>query len=258
MRWGRRWPERVPRPKARRLAEVEKDRILATLERGIAASPVLTAFGIQARVQRGRFYVERQRQEKDFEPYTEVWGRITPLTGAKKELLLEAERANGRWFEVARGLAGRLIKAIADDRKGTFHGLGALDKSLRRSGKGLNRLSVRRRGNARFFYVDTGEQCTAQEALFHYFGLSVEVIAQPRQWYWYHRMPIIVEAAKDRTRVLVQFTTATMLGDTFGGTCLYIRRDGEWGAYRIRPSESESIFRAEAWLVKRKWRAWSW
>jgi hypothetical protein len=45
-------------------------------------------------------------------------------------------------------------------------------------------------------------------------------------------------------------------GERFGGTCLYACRDGRWGAYRIRPSESRDIASAEAWLAKRKWRQW--
>jgi hypothetical protein len=56
MGWGQRWPERIPRPKARRLTEAEKDGILASLERGIVASPVLSAFGVTVRVLRGHFY----------------------------------------------------------------------------------------------------------------------------------------------------------------------------------------------------------
>jgi hypothetical protein len=47
-----------------------------------------------------------------------------------------------------------------------------------------------------------------------------------------------------------------MSGESFGGTCLYIQRDGRWAAYTIKPSESQTIAQAEAWLVKRKWRAW--
>jgi hypothetical protein len=79
MGWGQRWPERVPRPKARRLTETEEHDIPATLERGIAACPVLSALSVQVRAQRGRFYIERQRNEEDAEPCTEVWGRITCL-----------------------------------------------------------------------------------------------------------------------------------------------------------------------------------
>jgi hypothetical protein len=29
-----------------------------------------------------------------------------------------------------------------------------------------------------------------------------------------------------------------------------------WGAYPLKPSESRSIATADAWLVKRKWKAW--
>ena len=60
MGWGQRWPERVPRPKARRLTETEQQAILATLRKGITASPVLSAFGVEARANRGRFFIERQ------------------------------------------------------------------------------------------------------------------------------------------------------------------------------------------------------
>ena len=49
MRWGRHWPDRVPRPKVRRLAKAENERILATFQRGIAASPVLSAFALEVR-----------------------------------------------------------------------------------------------------------------------------------------------------------------------------------------------------------------
>jgi hypothetical protein len=45
-------------------------------------------------------------------------------------------------------------------------------------------------------------------------------------------------------------------GTEFGGTCLYACQDGKWDAYTIKPSESRDIITAEAWLVKRKWRAW--
>lgn len=257
MGWGQRWPERVPRPKARRLTDTEKQDILRTLEKGIAASPVLSAFGVQARVQRGRFYIERYDSNQDSEQLTIVLGRITPLTSAKNDLLLETERRQGSWFEVAEGSAAKLIKVIASDSKGTFHGLGFLDASLRRLGEGQARLPVTLNDKRKFVYADTGEGCTAQEALFHYFGLPVAVVAEPSGWYSYHRTPSIIEASEDRTRVLVRFTAESMSGESFGGTCLYVCHDGQWGAYTIRPSESQTIAQAEAWLVKRQWRAWS-
>jgi hypothetical protein len=244
MRWRRDWSPRPPRPKVRRLAGDEQKKLLTSMNKEIAASPVLTAFGLQAHLLRGRFYIERPTPAG-----VEVWGRITPLAD---ELLLDHERRS--WHEIARGSAPKLIKTIAGDASGTFHGLGSLDKSLRKAGQGLTRLPMKVKDN-KFIYTDSGEGCTVQEALFHYFGLPVEVIAQPAAWYAYHRAPRIVECAKDRTRVLIRFTAASLSG-SFGGTCLYAQRDGTWGAYPIRPSESESIASAEAWLVKRKWKAW--
>lgn len=38
---------------------------------------------------------------------------------------------------------------------------------------------------------------------------------------------------------------------------LYIYREGRWGAFTIRPSESDSITSAERWLEMRKWRPWT-
>jgi hypothetical protein len=244
MRWRRNWSERPPRPEVRRLSADEQKKLLAQMARDIARSPVLSGFAIQVRFLRGRFYIERGLPSG-----VEVWGRITPLAD---ELLLEVERRS--WNVVARGSAQKLIKVIAGDTRGTFHGLGSLDNSLRKAGQGLTRLPMKLEENA-FLYTETGERCTVQEALFHFFGLPLEVIAQPVVWYSYHRTPCIVECAVDRTRVLVRFTAESLSG-SFGGTCLYAQRKGLWAAYPVRPSESQSIATAEAWLIKRKWKPW--
>jgi len=50
----------------------------------------------------------------------------------------------------------------------------------------------------------------------------------------------------------VRLTAESLSGESFGGTCLYVCQDGQWGAYTIRPSESKTIAQAEAWLVKRR------
>ena len=255
MRWRRRdWPEREPRPEARTLSDEEKEKLLAAFAKEIAASPVLTGLLLQVRSQRGRFYLERPLGEGP-SAGVEAWGRITPLADSA-DLLLEQERHKGRWSEIDKGSARRLIKAIAGDTKGTFHGLGGLDKSLRLAGRGLERLPVVREGKATFGYAGTGVECSAQEALFHYFGLPLHVLVEPSEWYSYHRKPTIVEWSEDRSRVLVRFGAMSWSGESFGGTCLYALRDGRWGAYRIRPSEGRDIASAEAWLVKRKWRQW--
>ena len=110
--------------------------------------------------------------------------------------------------------------------------------------------------DCRFFYADTGEGCTVQEALFHFFGVPIDVIAEPREWYRYHCKPEIVEVSEDQTRVLVRFTTMSMSGVSFGGTCLYARVDERWQAFTIKPNQSRSIATAMAWLEKRGWQDW--
>ena len=120
-RW-RHWPEREPRPEARTLPDEEKTKLLATMTKEVAASPVLTGLGLQVRSQRGRFYLERPLGEGD-SAGVEAWGRITPLADSA-DLLLEQEGRKGSWSEIARGSARKLIKTVASDTKGTFHGLG--------------------------------------------------------------------------------------------------------------------------------------
>jgi hypothetical protein len=255
MRWRReQWPERPPRPKARTLSDEEKTKLLAGMTEAIASSPILTGLALQVGSQRGRFYLERPLGEGD-SAGVEVWGRLTPLADSN-DLLLEREGRRGSWSEVARGSVGKLIKVIAGDTEGTFHGLGSLDQALRRAGKGLERLPVKRKGKTGFVHVGGGESCSVQEALFHYFGLPLNVLTEPSEWYAYHRKPTIVEARKEKGRVLVRFGATSWSGEDFGGTCLYALRDAQWAAYRIRPSESRDIASAEAWLVKRKWREW--
>jgi hypothetical protein len=131
-----------------------------------------------------------------------------------------------------------------------------LDQSLRQAGQGLTRLPTTVDEQGRFVSVQTAEPCSVPETLFHFFGLPVDVIAEPAVWYSYHRTPHIVEFSAARTRVLVRFSAVSGSGEHFGGTCLYAQREGTWGAYPIRPSESGSIATAETWLVKRKWKAW--
>lgn len=247
MRWRRAWPSRPPRPKPRRLAANEQEDLLATMTRAISRSPILSALQLGVRCARGRFYVERHTPEG-----IEEWARITPLA---EELMLEIERRSGSWSVVAEGSALTLIKKIASDVKGTFHGLGALEKSLVAAGQGLTRLPVNVSGKTRFTY-DTGIACSTQEALFHFFGLPVDVIAQPALWYRRHRAPRIVEFSGDRTQVLVYFSAVSLSGEGFGGTCLYLSRDGEWDAFTIKPSESQDIASAHRWLIKRKWKQW--
>lgn len=246
MRWRRSWPEKPPRPKLRRLADDEQKNLLAQMTEEIPRSPVLSAFGIQVELRRGRFYVERPGPEG-----VTVWGRITPL---KDILLLEVQHRS--WKEVAKGSARKIIQTIANDTQGTFHGLGSLEKSLRKAGNGLSRQKVKSKGKATFTYSEGVESCGVQEALFHFFGLPIEIIAEPTLWYSYRRKPQFVEYSGDHTKVLVRFSATSWSGEDFGGTCLYLLNGDEWGAFTIKPSESQSIATAEKWLVKRKWKPW--
>ena len=74
-----------------------------------------------------------------------------------------------------------------------------------------------------------------------------------------HRTPILVEYSADGSRVLTQFIASTLSGAIVG--TLYVRHDDKaepgqpppWGAYTIRPSASDSIASAFAWIDKRGW-----
>ena len=250
MGWERRRPERTRRcPKVRHLTDAEKKEILRTLEKGVAASPLLSAFGVKVRRSGDRFYIEQRRPGKGS---TRVWGRIAPLATAERGLLLEVQRTGRSWVNVARGQADQLVKVIASDTTGTFHLLGSLDASFRRLQEGQERLPVVRDGCGRFAYTDTGGECSVEETLFHYFGLPIEVVAEPSGRYPYHRTLRIIETSKDRTRVLVRFVAQNAVGAICGGACLYMQRNGQWRAYTIKPSEGQSTAQAEAWLAQRK------
>ncbi len=219
MGWRDRWASRsyVPRPKLQKLSATELTRLQATASRFVARSPVLSELVSKVEVQRGRFYI--------FDADAYVMARITPLAGPT--FLLEAPWRGG-WSEAKSGSWRVVLGALERDERGTFHGLG----SLASKGKGG---SVQKKLRA--------------------LGVPVRVLAEPREWYARHRKPSIVATDKERGRVLVAFEQFGAFG-SFGGTCLYARRDGEWSCYTIRPNASASIASAEAWLKKRDWEGW--
>lgn len=255
MSWKQKWPERAPRPKVRSLSSEERNRLLNVFEAEIATSPILSSLGISVRALRGRFYFERTWPVRGEQPQVERIGRITPLGNAKKELLLEVENRSGTWHTVAQGTAAEVVGKITQDAQGTFHGLGDLDASLRKTGGGQNRLEARMQDDLQFVYADTGRECGFHETLFHFFGVPINVIAEPRQWYRYHRQPRIVEVSADRTRILVEFAAYGISG-SFSGICLYALMDGKWNVFMIKPNQSQDIETAVAWLVKREWQGW--
>ena len=255
MSWKRDWPDRVPRPKVRSLSSEERKRLLNLFGKGIETSPVLSSLGISVRTLRGRFYFERVWRVPGEQPGTERIGRITPLGNAKKELLLEVEGRSGTWHTIAQGTAAKIVDKITQDTQGTFHGLGDLDESLRKMGGNKKQLEVLMRADLRFVYADTGMECAYHETLFHFFGVPINVIAEPRQWYRYHRQPHIIEVSADRTRLLVEFAAYGISG-SFSGICLYALMDGKWNVFMIKPNQSQDIEMAVAWLVKREWQGW--
>jgi hypothetical protein len=258
MGWGNRWPEKQPRPKVQQLSEEQKNRILALMTAAINESPVMTALGVRVRFLRGRFYVESLRPVLHKSSSGDAVARLTPIGDSKVTLLLEKEGAKGNWVEIGRGSAGKLSRIIVEDPKRTFHGLGPLDRSIRQAReKGLDRLQLMKKGRLGFGYAKSGAECTVQEILFHYFGMPVEVIAEPREWYAYKREPKIVEISKDRKAVLVRFSSYNIsFGVDFSGSCLYAVVNNRWQAFTIKPNQSESIARAVAWLEKRQWQGW--
>lgn len=246
--WRDRWSDHqyVPRPKLRKMSAVRRAAVLDQLTQGIADSPVLSALGWTVHARRGRYY---------FEQDGEIVGRITP-TG-RNMLLLEVG-GGASWREIAkRASATALVAQIAADDRGTFHGLGALDASLREHGTARLEMCPTEDHPNEWWYLDLVPAdgiATVVEVLYHGFCLPIPVIAEPRAWWARHRRPAVVEHRHDA--VLVQFGQVSAHGDHFGGRCLYTRRDGEWGAYTIRPNRSASIETSLAWLQMRAWRPW--
>ena len=184
MRWRRHHDYvRPPRPKARVLTADERNKLLGALKAAIECSPILTTFAVQVQCLRNRFFLEWQWSPDDGPDQRSTHGRITPLADPSREFLLEVQRRKNSWSEVATGSPSKLISVVADDTKGTFHGLGSLEKSLRHSGG--KRLPVRQNERGAFVYADTDQRCSVQEALYHYFNLPIHVIAQPGGWYSY-------------------------------------------------------------------------
>jgi hypothetical protein len=232
MGWRRPWPDREPRPKLKRLSKEQKDRILKSINLELSSSPVMVALNSKIRVLRGRFYVEKPIYIADEEDEKEIIARITPIEGKKNPLLLDAKKADENWYEITRGSIKKVVDRIINDKRGTFHGLGALDDSLRKTEGSQKQNYIEMRENLKFVYLTNGEECTAQEALYFFFGIPIPLIAEPREYYLYNRNPKIIDVNKERTKVIVEFTKLDMyFGRKFGDTCMYKKEDGKWDIY---------------------------
>lgn len=219
MGWrDRRWTPYQPRPKVAKLSTEQLGRQRDTAVRFIERSKVLSTLVERVELTRGRVYVWRDE--------TDLMARITPLSSVT--FLLEAQRGNG-WSELAAPFAPSSVLWSAT-------GLAAFTVSahLRRSRKRAKRACWR--------------PCTARSAF--------------RSTSWPSRVSGMRFGGDQRSpsrcqtgRVLVRFSAIGPFG-SFGGTCLYARREGEWGCYVIKPSAAASLASAEAWLNKRSWEGW--
>jgi len=254
MSWGRKWPERQPRPKVRKLYEEEKAKILNSMKNSIISSPVLTVLNFRVKLARGRFYYEQAFSDTDD---VAIMGRVTPLANPADEFLLEVDYGGSDWKKIKQGKIRAITNTVSGDTEGVFHGLGVLDKSIRAARKNKSdKLMIVEKENLTFSYAGSDTQCSVQEILFHYFGVPIDIIVEPRAWYAYRRTPHIKEIDENKNVVLVKFTAMSMSGGSFGGTCLYIKREDKWAAFTIRPNQSDTIQSAIMWLEKRKWVAW--
>ena len=220
----------------------------------IHESPVLSALQYRVRTLRGRFYYEQGDPETDTSSRV---ARLTPLVKPQYRYLLEVEHRKGSWSEVIQGTLNAVSAHIASDERGTFHGLGQLDASIREANqRHLDRLSLEQREPLHFYEPEIGRLCGVAEVLFHTFAVPISVIAEPRIWYTYHRTPSLREIDEQYGSLLVDFTASSWSGEDFGGTCLYCQHEGLWGAFPIKPNQSQSIASAVHWLEKRQWRGW--
>ena len=221
MGWrDRRWTPYQPRPKVAKLSTEQLGRLRDTAVRFVERSKVLSTLVERVELTRGRVYVWRDETDLMARITPRLVGDVPPRGAARKRLV----RARSRH-------PSRRPRALERDRLGGFHGLGALAKKPK-----------------------AGE-ASVLATLHRTFGVPLDVVAKPREWHALRRRPEIAEHDAKLGRVLVRFSAIGPFG-SFGGTCLYALREGEWGCYVIKPSAAASLASAEAWLDKRSWQGW--
>ena len=229
MGWrGNQWPAKRLRPKLRKLSKEAKTGILELFEQKISSSAVLSALDVKVRPLRDRFYLEKPGFCATDTSEVENLGRITPVLDKKTPLLLDTMNMNGNWYEVLMGTDKEIFETIIYDTKGTFHGLGQLEKSLCKN-KTISPLDIEMRDNYQFIFKETGEECTVQEVLYYVFGIPIPLIAEPREWYLYHRTPKIIKINKKMTSIKVEFSKLDIhYGKYISGICKYEKHGDKW------------------------------
>jgi len=249
------WPEYTKRPKSLKLTREQAAPMIQSLTKAVRKSPVLAMLNHSIRFARGRFYLEKP---VDFgvSNEVEVIARITPLADPVGVYILETGGIH-HWDTIKQGKQAVMSRTLSQQGAEIFYDLGALNKRMREEELSGYKIlpEIEKQGN-QFQYSDTGEPCTVQEVLYYYFGLPIDTVVQPSDWYAYRRKPSIVESNRDGTAIMVRFSSSSFSGTSFYGTCLYLLNDEEWSAFKIRPNKSHSIEAAVTWLEKREWKGW--
>jgi len=152
------WRPYEPRPKVAKLSAEQLGRLRDTASRFVTRSKVLSVLVERVELTRGRLYLWRDE--------TDLMARITPLSSAT--FLLESQRGTG-WSEHARGTLRVVLGALERDRFGGFHGLGSLARKPKAG--------------------DSSVLATLHGT----FGVPLDVVAEPREWYALRRQPGIVK-----------------------------------------------------------------
>lgn len=174
-------------------------------------------------------YLEKPWYAPEEDTEMDMLARVTPLSRTKDNFLLDAHKMNGNWYEVMRGTMQEVLHDLATDTRGTFHGLGALEQRLRKIEPMLITGDIDLHDDYQGIYKETGEKCTVQEILYYVYGVPIPIIAEPREWYAYHRVPKIVEVSEDHSRITVEFTKMdTYYGWEHGDACVYVKQNGTW------------------------------
>jgi hypothetical protein len=153
--WKDRWNncERPARPARARLTPAARDELLEALRRNVAKSPVLAELHVEVTAARGFFHFSR-RYPGDDRPF-EI-ARAVPLA-EDATLMLEAQSSRATYYFVAKGKPATIVRALAMDTAGTFHGLGAIERHARTTKGGLVREKLRRSAGG-FAYAIDGER----------------------------------------------------------------------------------------------------
>ena len=249
-RWNRNYSGTQTTPTIRVLSESQKNETLDYLNYEIRLSPVLTALKFKVKFARGRFYYDRIYSNS----VMDTIARITPIESNNKCYILEAKNRKGKWFSVTSGSIKSINDSLCFDEDGTFHGLGQLNRSLRE--KEIGKKTALGLENEVYFENDKSIKLSLHEILAFHFKVPINIIAEPIEWNIYHRKPEVKELDHLNSSILVDFTSSSIVGNDFKGTCLYTKVHDQWNCFKIKPSQSETIELSINWLKKRKWVGW--